>query len=270
MLVTSSTAAGARNKTADGSTFDIYLDEPLIIPANAKSVTIMVQEATVWNVIPNIVTGTNDAVRISDNSGGPTVNYDAIVPQGLYDLSGLETAVEREIVAAGGPAGLFNFIPDDATQKVVIRLNTASTWFDFTIANAFNVILGFTAATVPAGAPPGATAGEEFLAPNVAAFNNIEYFLIHSDLVARGLRVNNSYYQTIGQVLITAAPGSQIVSTPFHPALSQVPELIGSRRSQMRFWLTDENNELVNTNSEDWSARIVIKYTHFAGIQENQ
>ena len=270
MLVSSSTLAGARNKSDDGSTFTVTLDEPLIIPDDAFSCTIQCLEATIWNVIPNILTDENDAFRISDDSGGPVVNYDCVIPQGLYDLSALENAIERELVANGHPAGLFNLIPDGATQKVIIRLNNVDTWVDFTIANAMNVILGFDATTVPVGAPPGATAGQTFLAPNVAAFNITEFFLIHTDLVARGLRVNNTYSQTIATVLITVPPGSQIVSAKFHPAISQVPELIGSRRSQMRFWLTNQDKQLVNTQSEDWSARMVIKYTHRAHIQDNQ
>jgi hypothetical protein len=108
------------------------------------------------------------------------------------------------------------------------------------------------------------------LSDNVAALNQIDYFLIHSDLVSRGVRINNTYNQTIAQVLITATPGSQIVSTPFNPPHSQAPELIGAKRSRISFWLTDQSNNLVNTNNENWSARLVVRYSHFPKVQRNQ
>ena len=263
LLVTSDTAAGAQNKSVDGSRFTIILDEPLEVPKTALSVDIIVEEATIWWTIPNVVTGINDRFYIDDGSGF----FNVVIPQGLYDLSGLEAAVEREIVAAGEPSGLFNFIADDATQKVVLRLNQAATQVDFTQPDTFRGLLGFNSQLVP----PAPTVGVYTqLGDNVAAFNQIDFFLIHSDLVSRGIRINNNYYQTIAQVLINVPPGSQIVSTPFNPPRSQAPELIGAKRSRIQFWLTDQSNNPVNTNEEDWSARITIRYSHFAGVQRNQ
>jgi hypothetical protein len=112
ILVSSDVNAGALNKSADGSTFTIILDEPLEIPREAMSVDIMVEEATVWWTIPNVVAGVNDTFYLFEGA-----NFVAVIPQGLYDLSGLEAATERELVAVGAPAGSFNFIRDDATQR---------------------------------------------------------------------------------------------------------------------------------------------------------
>ena len=74
------------------------------------------------------------------------------------------------------------------------------------------------------------------------------------------IRFNNNYNQTIGQVLIDVAPGSQIVSKPFNPARINAPELAGATRTNLRFWLTDDEDRRVDTNSEYWTARIVIHY----------
>ena len=256
LLVSSDVNAGAENKSADGSTFYITLDEPLIVPRDARSVDIQVQEATVWWVIPNVITGTNDEFTIEEGGNAP---FTVTIPQGLYDLTALETAVEREVVATGAPAGLFNFIADDPTQKVVIRINQAGTRIDLTGAQTFRDLLGFDSQLVPVGLSVGIYTQ---IGDNVAAFNQIDYFLIHSDLVGRGVRINNTYTQTIAQVLIDVPPGSQIVSTPFNPPHSQAPELIGSKRTRIRFWLTDQANNLVNTNNENWSARVIIRYAH--------
>ena len=76
----------------------------------------------------------------------------------------------------------------------------------------------------------------------------------------KGIRFNNNYNQTIGQVLIDVPSGSQIVSKPFNPARVNAPELAGTTRTNLRFWLTDDEDRRVNTNNEYWSARIVIHY----------
>ncbi len=256
IIVDSAVEAGALNKSADGSQFEIQLEDPIQIPVSATSVTVQVQEATIWWTIPNIITGVNDAFSI-DDGGGP---YNIVVDQGLYDLSALQQSTESAVIAAGGPAGMFTFLADNATQKVVIRVNLIGVTIDFTGATTFRDILGFNSQVLG----PTVVATTDFTADNIAAFNVIDFFLIHSDLVSRGIRVNNVYDQVIAQVFITAATnvGSQIISTPFNPPKSPAWELIGSTRNRIRFWLTDQNGVAVNTNTEDWSARIIIEYDH--------
>ena len=149
---------------------------------------------------------------------------------------------------------MLNLSPDEATQRVQMRFNYANVSIDFTQTDTPRVILGFDSAVYsPVPTNP-------ILAPNVAAFNQVNYFLIHSDLTNKGIRFNNNYNQTIGQVLIDVAPGSQIVSRPFNPAKINAPELAGSTRTNLRFWLTDDEDRRVNTNNEYWSARIVVHY----------
>ena len=60
--------------------------------------------------------------------------------------------------------------------------------------------------------------------------------------------------------MIDVSPGSQIVSRPFNPARIPVSELLNAKRNNIRMWLTDDNDNRVNTNNEYWTARIVIRY----------
>jgi hypothetical protein len=117
-------------------------------------------------------------------------------------------------------------------------------------------ILGFNALTYG----PFPTVPTSVLAPNVAQFNQVNYFLLHSDLTNKGIRFNNNYNQTISQILIDVPPGSQITYKPFNPAKISAPELAGTNRTNLRFWLTDDRNRRVNTNGEYFTARIVIHY----------
>ncbi len=252
-LVSSDEKSGALNISADGSSFEVNLDEAIAIPRSAKEVTVQVDSATVWWVIPNVETGVNDEWSIDDGVGGPFL---VTIPEGLYDSFSLEAAIESGIIAAGGPQGMFNFIADSATQKIIIRVNQAGVTIDFTIADSVRDILGFNSVVLG----PTVAALTDFTANNQAAFNQVEYFLIHSDLVPQGIRIGNTFNQIISQVLITVAPGSQIVAREFNPPVSEANDLAGALKKRIRFWLTDDQNRLVNTVGETWSARLVIKY----------
>ena len=268
-IVSSDSTQGAINRSNNGDYFEIQLDDGLKIPKDAINVNVKVEESTIWWVVPNIITGVNDTLYIfgdDDTLPVPVPQlYTVVIPQGLYDLSGLNQAVlsgletlgARTQDAALDPLPLINFIADDATQKVNLRLNYTNAYVDFNQSNPPRDILGFNA--LPQIGPDGG-APINTLAPNNAAFNTVNYFLIHSDLVNRGVRYNNEYNQTIAQVLIDVAPGSQIVSTPFHPAKSNGQALAGTVRTVLRFWLTDDQQRSVNTNGENWTARIVIDF----------
>ena len=185
-------------------------------------------------------------------------NFVITIPTGLYDLSGLNQSIARELEIAGAksdPSPLITLSPDEPTQRVSMRLNYNDVSVDFRNTDTFREILGFNSLLYGPYVNP-----IDVLAPNVAEFNQINYFLIHSDLTTRGIRFNNNYTQSIAQVLIDTPPGSQIVSKPFNPAKVNCQELAGVRRSSIRIWLTDDRNRRVNTNSETYSCRIVISY----------
>jgi len=258
MIVSSDPTNGATNISPDGSYFEVQLQDGLKVPKDALNVNISVEEATIWWSVPNVITGENDKMYITGPDTLDVIqNFILTIPQGLYDLAGINEAMARELEAAGAkidPEPLITLSPDEATQRVQMRFNYATVSIDFTQTDTPRVILGFDAQVYsPVPTNP-------ILAPSVAAFNRINYFLIHSDMTNKGIRFNNNYNQTIGQVLIDVAPGSQIVSRPFNPAKINAPELAGTTRTNLRFWLTDDEDRRVNTNNEYWSARIVIHY----------
>lgn len=266
IVVTSDTTQGAINKSTDGSSFEVQLDEALEIPKDAVNISLTVEEATVWWTVPNIITGINDTLYIfgDDNQAVPVPQLFVItIPKGLYDLSLLNNSIQSQLELAGArvldgvnPLPLISLFADNSTQKVIIRFNYTNVYVDFAPTGTPRILLGFDA--VQYGPFAGAPINE--LAPNVAEFNTVDYFLIASDLVSRGIRFNNRYNQIVSQVLIDVAPGSQIVSTPFNPSRVNVNELAGAKRSNLRFRLTDNLLRPVDTNGEDWTARIVIRY----------
>ena len=260
MIVSSNPNSGALNVSSDGSYFEVQLEDGLKIPKDALNVNVKVEEASIWWVIPNIETGVNDKMYITGPDRNDVVqNYVITIPSGLYDLSGINQAILRELETAGAktdPEPLITLTPDEPTQRVELRFNYNTVEVDFSPLDTPREILGFNAQNY------GPYIGAPITVPadNIAQFNQINYFLIHSDLTSKGIRFNNNYNQTIAQVLIDASPGSQIVSKPFNPAKINADELKGTTRTRLRFWLTDDRDRRVNTNTEYWTARIVINY----------
>ena len=250
ILASSDPANGALNLSADLSSFDVNFSTPLRIPATAKNVLIRAEQNTIWNTVLNINTGINDTLFFDD--GAPKT---VVVPAGLYDIVGLNSAISRELVNQGVASDLMVFTGDTASQKVIITISDIGTEIDFSVGQTFRVILGFNSQVITS-----TVVFESFTGDNVAAFNTILYFLIHSSLTDRGFAVNNTYNQTIAQVLITVVPGSQIVDQPFRPATSSAANLKGSIISTAHFFLTDDQQNPVDTNSEVWSTRVKITW----------
>jgi hypothetical protein len=257
LIFSSDPQNGAINITDQGSAFEVALQEPLHIPHDATNVKLKVVSSTIWWTIPNVNAGVNDIFRFDIGGSGVVT---AIVPEGLYDMIALYRALQTILISPPvslAPAYVsanFQLIADAATQRVQIYLAMAGDSIDVGTANSVFQLAGWPTGS-PIVAGPGVTT-----APQVAQFNQVDYFLIHSDLVSRGIRFNNAWTQTIAQVLIDVPPGSQIDYAPFNPPASNANELIGANKWNVKFWLTDSRNRPVNTFGEFWTARIEISY----------
>lgn len=263
-IFSSSTASGALNVSPEGSSFGILFDRPLVIPRHAHNCYITVQNATCWWNFFNIFENVNDQIRVYYDDGIIIKDQVLTIDPGLYDLDHLEAEISRLLLAAVFPQDLFVLLPDEATQKIIIQYNYTKTQINFTDAGSprnFRDILGFNDRLVPLILNPGPQILTYEKSDNVAQFNNIEYILIHSDLVSRGIKINDRYSNTLAQVLIDKPPGEQLISSPFNPPQIPSKELIGEKRKSLRFWLTDQDNNLLNTNGEQWSLRLVIHYS---------
>lgn len=256
MIVVSDPNAGAKNLSQDGSYFEISLEDGLKIPKDALNVSITVEESAIWWNIPNIITGVNDKMYITGpNINGDVVLMNLIIPQGLYDLDTLNQTILTALNGAGASEHLIELIANDAAQTVEIKYNYDNVSIDFNKPQTLREMVGFNAEVY------GPYTAEHIeTSPNVARFNQVNSFLIHSDLTNKGIRFNNTYNQVLSQILIDKAPGKQIVSKPYHPAKIRAQELAGTSRQSLRFWLTDSENRRVNTNGEYWSCRLVISY----------
>lgn len=204
-----------------------------------------------------LVASTGNFERLRGGSG--VTDYVVTLPQGLYDLNLMNNAVITQLENQGASSSsepIISFNADNASQRVQIRFAFPSSKVDFSQAGTPREILGFD--SLPYGPYP--TAPTTVTAENTAAFNQVNYFLLHCDLTALGIPFNNEYTQVVAQIPIDRPPGSQILYRPFNPARINVNELIGASRTSIRCWLTDDKNRRVNTNGEYFSARFKIEY----------
>jgi hypothetical protein len=207
------------------------------------------------------------------------------VPTGLYNIDQLIVSIKEQMVFAGlTQQEADNFIQldgDNSRQLVILTLNcpisgdinTAPYAFEFGVngTRGFDSVLGFVNWPRP-GSPgpsrllvgnfpaPGGDIVYTFVADRIAAFNRVNYLLLHTDLVPRGIRYNGNFNQIVAQVLVDVGAGQQIVYAPFNPPICDASNLVGAQRTNAQFWLTDDTNEPVNTFGETWSMRLVFKY----------
>ena len=255
-IFSSDPANGAQNRSADGSTFSTTLDYPIGIPEGSVYCTLEVQSANIWYTTPNIsVALDNNTFSFQDEMA---VNHTVTIPNGLYDLPGLQTTLNNLFSAIPTPSPgntYFLLTGNSSTQKVLVQYLRANTQIYWTTSTV-RTILGFDA--IDAGIQPINTI---VTGQNVAAFNTLTSFLIHArNLINTGLPVNNTYNQVIANVFVNVLPGSLINYTPVLPPKIVSNELIGSLRSNLTFSLTDQSNVEVDTNGEFWSFTIIIRY----------
>jgi hypothetical protein len=257
-LVSSNPDNGAINISDDGSSFSLSFERPIIIPRQARNIQLSGYESTVWWVVPNIIEGQNDAFRLTYFDGVLSTQYDINIPSGLYDIAQLDNAINRELVNAGAPNNIITLLGDNSTQRSIIQINVLSPEtisIDFTIPNNIGSILGFNSQIIPAQ-----SGLVSIFSDNPAEFNTINYFLIHSDIVGRGIRIGDSYNNSIMKVPIIVPPGSLINFLPDNPIPIPCPEIRGRVINEAQFWLTDDSNRRVNTLNEYFSMTFVLSY----------
>jgi len=193
------------------------------------------------------------------------------IDKGLYDIQTLVAQLELQwdsYLGADGKtaasiawANLFTITGNDSTQKVSIqfetdsKINTYIDWKQSTIRD----ILGFD---ITSAQKPLVSKGS-ITAQYIADFNNLNAYYLHSDLVGQGIPTNSLYGQVISVIPVTAAPGNLIVyQGQYENLFADCDNLIGSinGRSTFSFWLTTENNQVIDMNGEEYSFTLLFKW----------
>lgn len=269
------TSNGANHQDKDGSRFEITLNTPIDIPRNAIDVSVQVTSANIWFTQPNIDEKyKNNELVFFDDFTKEFVSI--ILPKGLYGVDELNERIEHELHYNSKLIGLvgdgcIKLSSDSATQKIRVHcpprvlLYTNKTAYPNNIAE----MLGFTSYE-------GDHHGEEYLqsvnakrtkdgsfifeGSDVAKLNAINSFLLHGDLVKRGIQVNDTQANVMAEIQIDTTIGHLIHYKPYHPFKLDGTHLTLDKINRLQFWLTNEKNQPVDMNGEDYSFSVLITY----------
>ena len=259
-LVSSDENKGSYDKSDDGSTFTI--NQTITIPDDARNIKIEISKMLIWNNFFNIKEGENNKFYIY----GPDINdeyklFDISIYSGIYDLNTLlnDILLELELQEAKQePTPIFSIEPDTATGKINFILNYDNMYIEMRSWNTFHKILGLEKNKYDI--PENKTTPYQFLGDNFAIFNQIEYILLHSNITDKGLELNGQTYQIIGQILPDVKSGSLIIYQPIKSLKIECDNLKGNSINNIKFWITDQNNILLDTNKENYSMLLKLTY----------
>jgi hypothetical protein len=257
-IVSSDPSNGAQNLSADGSTFNVQLNDPITIKQSATNCTLEVAQASIWYTTPNISAALGNNKFFFKATADPPPLVEITIPDGLYSRSALNSFLSLQFANNGYPADLITLAEDASTQKTVLIFNYAGYEVDFTEANTCRTILGFNSRLVPA--VPPSTAGQSEPSDNTAQFNTLNSYLLSTNLINNGIPVNAEGRNIVTRVPISSTPGSQINYQPFNPIKTSAKNLIGKSTNAFTVWLTDQNGNRLDTFGEYYSAVFILRW----------
>ena len=133
-IFNSDPASGSQNLSADGSTFQVTLNDPIRIPAGAVNCTAGVIQASPWNSSPNIAAAFGNNLFRFTTTVAPAGTYTLTIPDRLYSVAGLNAYLSGQFANLGLPPNLIAISGNDATQKSVVTILTAGDAIDFSVA----------------------------------------------------------------------------------------------------------------------------------------
>lgn len=263
----SSPLLGAKQRSVDGSKFEVRLDTPIMVPPSAIDATIECVAANVWRTSPNISAVLGNNILYYNHFDGVLTSLlqPLVIPDGLYSIDGLDTTISRLLQATPNPSNPaiyftgkeINFFGDKPTQRVFVELAP-----EFGLVGGPPSILtpNNLAQTLGFDVSPATGFGGTHGAQNIATLNKLNSYVIHTNLVHGGIAVNNIHDNILTEIQLTAAPGDLLAYRPYIPYVIDGTHLKSGPIDLIEFRLTNELGEAVDTAGEDWSFSVVVKY----------
>ena len=193
------------------------------------------------------VENNNNNFRFSIDNGVSFI--DAVLADGNYSLDDIQTSINNIVVNNSGVSNSIKFVPNYNTLRVELNLAT-NYQVDFTPSNSLRILLGFDSViyTAPYTSSPNI--------PNIT--NSVDAININCSLLNSN---NNLINNTPSQTLYQFVPQTS-VGTNLSEQISQITFLPISNSgniNSMRFYITDQNLNILNLNGEHVSLSLVLK-----------
>lgn len=235
---------------------------PLILSSNRNDFTTFLNEKIVldqsteynasllclymYNSFPNI-TEENNKFKYFNGNDWRTIAIDT----GSYEVISINDEIQRQMINNGdynktNEEFYINIFANSSKLNSVVDITNASYKVDFTIANSIGSVLGFNAKTIEHGYNES---------DNIVNIMKINSILVHTDIIS-GSYVNGVKSSVIYSFFPNVPPGFKIVERP-NPSLIPCP-VHKKQISSIRIWLTDQDNNPVDTRGEKMTVQIQI------------
>ena len=252
-----------RNKSADGSSFDVVFDTPI---STGGTPHLKVLSSTIWYTFPNVITASNDTLVIRY---GAALTYTATltIPQGLYSIQDLNSAIQHQIESQGLSTALgsktvlsigANYATGKATVTITIPTSMPSQHIQIDwVTSTISSLLGFSQ-NVELNAA-SSVFEKTFFGDTVANMAPVASLQIRCSSVRGSVVSGTTGSDVLASVQINARPGYQINYEPSVTPRVPAPSFMNGI-SSMRMRLTDQDGTPVNTQYEDWGATLLLEW----------
>jgi hypothetical protein len=227
------------------------------------NVELAVESARVYFSTPNIRTGVNDTIRVTDSAGVGSP-YDIVLPEGLYSVDDLNDLIQRNLEQQGAtvsPLPLIELSIHAGSLTTYLTINYTTVTIDFSVAQNFAALLGFTAAVVG----PPLSAPLDYKSSSDAALSPVGQYMVGCSAVSHFLSYTSGHAQARSKQIIAiiptkdADPGDLLEVRRTDLTWIRAPQLTGHDDFTAQFVLYDESHNEVSTGGRPWSVDFVVR-----------
>ena len=272
---------GALDCTIECRSANIWFIMPNISEAYKNNRLYFKYDPSILNPLSGVIFGNQDPVPtvidqtapMTTPTAGPLGPLDISgwdylqLPDGLYSVSDLNAALRRLIGNKMIPntttrynTNSITISANSSTQHIIIEMNPGFVLGTLPFLNNIMHTFGITTLDNDASGVQFLHDNDYWEADSTAQLTPINSFLLHSDLVERGLCVNNGIANILTEIQLSGPPGSFLTYRPYLPYKLDGNHLKFSSRSTLKFYITDDKNRSLDMFGEAYSFSVVVKY----------
>ena len=227
--------------------FVTELDPPIDLDSGKKYQAALVSLHT-YNSIPNI-THKNNKFRYYNGTNWKEL----IIPTGAYEVSFINNELQRQMMLnedynSEGNSFYVHISYNLPTSKSTVDITHDDYIVDFTQENSIGSSLGFTSLQLRKGFHESG---------NVINIEPVNAVLVHCDII-KDCYVNGKHSQVLYSFSPKVSPGYKIIERP-NPQLIFHSVINCPKISEIRIWLTDQNNKPIDLRGEVITIEILLK-----------
>ena len=269
----------AENLSATPGSYDKFrvdFSPAIKIPRDAIQPTVALIGLDSFYTYPNLpnaaqlrFTATGSGTFGAASGVAQTVSF----PKGLYSVAAIQGILSDYLVASTLSDTLLTISGNDATQKTSFVASGLAAG-DTLVIDAGNtsdellVLLGFTqtdgAAVTSVATVTGVAGATSQLveAPFVANFgDSLSHVNVHTSLSSGGIGLSGTSTDVVGAIVPNTGVGGQITFQAPFPLHCSCEHLRGSTTTSAAFYITNQNNEPLDTNGDHWSLQLLLSWT---------